>query len=89
MTLADLQKLTPAFDWAAYFKTTGTPRAELNVEQPKFMQEIERELRETSLADWKAYLKWHLLRTAAPALSAAFVEESFDFYGRTLSGTKE
>jgi endothelin-converting enzyme/putative endopeptidase len=42
-----------------------------------------------SLENWKAYLSWHLLRAEAPLLSKAFVEESFDFYGRTLSGQKE
>ena len=40
------------------------------------------------LADWKAYLKWHLLDTSAPSLSSAFVNEDFRF-SSTLSGAKE
>ena len=38
------------------------------------------------LADWKIYLRWHLIHSAAPALSAKFVDENFNFYGRTLTG---
>ncbi len=39
--------------------------------------------------DWKTYLRWHTLHYAAPMLSSAFVNEDFDFYGRTLTGAKE
>ena len=39
--------------------------------------------------DWKTYLRWHLVHNAAEALSTPFVNENFDFYGRTLNGTKE
>ncbi len=41
------------------------------------------------LDDWKIYLRWHLIHSAAPALSAKFVDENFNFYGRTLTGAKE
>ena len=41
------------------------------------------------LADLKAYLRWHVLSNAAPALSPAFVNENFAFYGRTLRGVPE
>ena len=34
---------------------------DMNVDQPKFMQEFDRQLQQTSLADWKVYLKWQLL----------------------------
>ena len=39
--------------------------------------------------EWKTYLTWHLLHSEAPLLPAAFVEENFDFYGKTLTGAKE
>ncbi len=41
------------------------------------------------LDDWKTYLRWHLAHDAADGLSSAFVNENFDFYGKTLNGTKE
>lgn len=85
----DLQKMAPAVDWKTYFQTAGISTADLNVDQPKFMEEVNRQFRETALADWKTYLKWQLLHSAAPALSSAFVEENFNFYDRFLGGTQE
>jgi endothelin-converting enzyme/putative endopeptidase len=46
-------------------------------------------LEEVSIDDWRAWLLSHVLRSAAPYLSEAFVEANFDFYGRTLNGTPE
>ena len=50
---------------------------------------MNRQLTATPLADWKIYLRWHLIHAAAPILSDAFVQENFNFYGKRLSGTKE
>ena len=36
-----------------------------------------------------AWLTWHVLTRSAPLLRPAFVDENFDFYGRTLSGQPE
>jgi endothelin-converting enzyme/putative endopeptidase len=88
-TFADLRGLAPRLDWDAYFKAAGLPGAGLDVQEPKFLQEVDRQLRETPLGTWKSYLKWHLLHSAADSLSRPFVEESFGFYGRHLNGAKE
>ena len=62
-----MQGLTPDFSWREYFKALNVdPGVAFNVDQPKFMQEFERQLQETSLADWKTYLTWQVLSTAAP-----------------------
>ena len=90
MKLDDAQKLTPDFNWPEYFKALDVdPGVALNVDQPKFMQEFQRQLKQTSLADWKTYLTWQVLSTAAPALSAPFVQEDFAFNQQYLQGTKE
>ena len=88
-TFADLQKMVPHFDWAAYYQRTGIAQADLNVDQPKFMQELERQLTQTPLPVWKTYLKWQLLTSAAKSLSDPFVQENFAFYGKYLSGASE
>ena len=88
-TFADLQKLTPRFDWSGYFKAGRLPKAELNVQEPKFLQEVDRQLAETPLPDWKTYFKWQVLHNAAPDLSAAFVDENQAFYGKYLGGAQE
>src|SRR6266567_8704985 len=51
----DLKKMAPAFDWDTYFLAAGISHADLNVAEPKFMQEADRQFRETSLAEWKTY----------------------------------
>ena len=90
MKLDDLQKLTPDFNWPEYFKTGNLdPSVAINVDQPKFMQEVQRQLKETSLADWKTYLTWQALDTAAPSLSTPFVQEDFAFNQQYLQGATE
>jgi putative endopeptidase len=90
MPPAELEKLAPAFDFAGYFKAVGAPKpAEVNVGQPDFFRGLNGLLASAQAPELQTYLRWHLVRTAAPSLSKAFVDESFDFYGRTLTGAKE
>jgi endothelin-converting enzyme/putative endopeptidase len=89
MTVADLQKLTPAFSWQAYYTANGLPQGALNANEPEFLKEMDRQLGATVLQDWKTYLSWHLLNAAAPFLSRPFVEEDFAFKGAYLGGAKE
>jgi predicted metalloendopeptidase len=90
MVPAELQTLTTHFVWADYFHQAGFPDiAAVNLEQPKFFKQLDQMLASVSLADWKTYLRWHLVHDAAPLLSSKFVNENFDFYGMTLQGTKE
>jgi putative endopeptidase len=86
---ADLDKLTPSFDWVKYFDAAHMPRNALNVTQPKFLQQVEKELATTPLPQWKAYLQWHVLNAAADSLSQPFVEENFAFNGKFLTGATE
>ena len=89
MTFAAMQKIAPHFDWAAYFDGAGLPRADLNVAEPAFLTELDRQLVQLPLDGWKTYLQWHLLNAAAPSLSEAFVQADFDFFGAYLGGAKE
>jgi putative endopeptidase len=87
---ADLAKLTPDFSWGDYFAGFGLPRnLEINVAHPEFFQAMDKMLVEVPVADWKTYLRWHLITDASTALSSKFEEESFNFYGKTLQGRKE
>ncbi len=89
-TFAQLQAMAPHVDWASYFKHKQIPTGiDMNVDQPKFMQEVDRQMQQTPLPDWKVYLKWQLLDSVANSLSAPFVEENFAFNGKYLAGTTE
>lgn len=85
----DLKKMAPAVDWSGYFDGARISHADLNVSEPKFLQEVDRLVRETPLSDWKTYLRWQFLHAAADTLSDPFVNENFAFYGQYLSGSKE
>ncbi|HEY2462208.1 MAG TPA: M13 family metallopeptidase [Candidatus Acidoferrum sp.] len=90
MTIAELQPLTPDFTWATYFKEMGKPDLQqVNVGQPDFFKALDTQLIATPIDDWKAYFRWHVLNASANALPDKFVQEEFDFRGRTMSGAKE
>jgi putative endopeptidase len=90
MEAQQLKTLTPDFSWPAYFQNIAAPPiVAVNISQPKFFEALDRQLKDVPLADWKTYLRWHLAHAAAPGLSSKFVQEDFDFFSRTLQGTKE
>ncbi len=88
-SFAALQKLTPNFNWTTYYRQQELRPGDVNVTEPKFIEELNRQLGATPIADWKTYLKWHLLNSAAPSLSDPFVDADFAFYGAYLNGSKE
>ncbi|MGE5413282.1 MAG: M13 family metallopeptidase [Syntrophomonadaceae bacterium] len=89
MTMAELQKLTPRYDWSAALRALDVKPGDVNVAEPKFLEEVERQLGAVPVADWKTYLDWQLLDFASPSLSKPFVEENFAFNGAYLAGQKE
>jgi endothelin-converting enzyme/putative endopeptidase len=87
--VAELEKLAPAFDWKTYLAGMGIADTEvLNASQPDFLKAMSAELKRRPLADWKRYLRWHLVNSQARYLSRPFVEEDFAFNDRVLSGTE-
>jgi len=90
LPLSEIKTLTPDWPWESYLHAIGAPPVEqINIRQPEFFKAMNQELGTVPLADWKVYLRWHLIHTYAPALPDKFVDENFDFYERKLSGTKE
>jgi putative endopeptidase len=90
MALKDLDDFTPNFSWDRYFREIGAPSlASADVGQLDFFKEVNAALASVPLSDWKIYLRWHLVHAAVRALPQKFVEENFNFYGKTLTGTKE
>jgi endothelin-converting enzyme/putative endopeptidase len=84
------QALTPSFSFATYLLDLGAPEfTALNVASPDFFNALDVELKTVSLDDLKTYLRWHLAHSQVEALPEPFVDEDFNFYGKTLQGTKE
>ncbi|HET8616540.1 MAG TPA: M13-type metalloendopeptidase [Actinomycetales bacterium] len=87
-----LSELSPGVDWSAWLAGAQAPESTLDevvVRQPSFVEAWARALVEVPLDDWKVWLSWHLVHSAAPYLSSDVVTENFDFYGRTLTGAEE
>jgi putative endopeptidase len=90
MSTTELAAKVPAFPFAAYFaeRRIGGPAAsEIIVGQPKFFEGLQGQLAARPLNDWKAYLRYKVLRNAGPYLTAAFEQEVFRFYSTELQGT--
>ena len=89
-TTKELIDMSPAFDWRSYFKAAGVgDPGEINVNQPVFVREISVLLKEVPVDEWKIYLKWNLINGTAVYLSDDFVNASFDFYGKAMTGTDQ
>ena len=89
MSLAKLKALTPSFDWDLYLKLVHAPATpHYIVTSPEFFKNIETMLNQHPIEHWKTYLRWQMLHGNANALSTSFVDESFDFFGRTLYGAQ-
>ena len=79
-----------AFRWDDYLAGSGAPASPwVNVTEPAFLAELDRQLAAQPLSAWKTYLRWHRVRAASPYLSAPFQKASFAFYAATLRGAKE
>ncbi|MFL6449049.1 MAG: M13 family metallopeptidase [Bryobacteraceae bacterium] len=90
MTKEQLEALSPQFNFNRFFTELGTPEfTKLNVAVPDFMKGFNSLLQTQSFGDLKDYLVWQYLNASSRLLPNNFVDETFDFYGRTLAGTKE
>jgi len=89
MKVAEAEALAPNFHLDRYFAVSGAPAfTELNVGNPDYFKQMNAVVESTSLDDWKVYMTWHMLNSAAPWLSDAFVQENFKF-SKAITGQKE
>ncbi len=86
---AGLDALAPGIDWDAFLAGMQAPARTFSavvVRQPGYLTALGEALQHEPVEAWRDWLAWHVVHAHAPYLSSAFVEENFDFYGRTLSG---
>ena len=87
-TRQDFATRAPGLDWTGFFAAAGLEsRPVFVVWQPGAVTGISRLVAEEPLETWKDYLAFRAIEHASPFLPKAFVAESFDFYGRVLTGT--
>lgn len=90
MAVVDLKKEVPSLDWDTFFATVGLKNLkDINVAQMESVKEVAAIINTIPLREQIAYLQWKLIDGSASYLGDKFVAQNFDFYGKTLSGTKE
>lgn len=90
MKVEELSKIAPNFNWVAYYKDLKYPGFEiLNVAPPDYFREVNRQLVSEPVANWKTYLRFHVVDSFSPYMSSKFVDENFSFYRKYLRGAKE
>jgi putative endopeptidase len=90
MTWPALQTNAPEFPWGSWHAALRAPDGafdEVVVRQPAFVLAAAKLWAELPLEQWQAWLSIRTASAAADYLHEAVVDEDFDFYGRTLSGT--
>lgn len=89
LELTGLQEKAPRLPWKRYLTARRVGAVtEINVTAPDFAARVSELVEKTPAADWRAYLRWHLLHGTASALPRRFLQEDFDF-GRAFSGAKQ
>ncbi|EQD45711.1 zinc metalloprotease, partial [mine drainage metagenome] len=88
--LEELERDYPNLRWREYLRARGGVTSDyLVLGQPEFYERLNQLVHALPPETWITYLRWHLLRAAAPWLSTAFETENFEFYHRTLQGQPE
>ena len=88
-SFSELKQLAASFNWPLWIQSSNTPAKVLDqviIRQPSYLEGLSKLFAAFDLPKWRSWLSWHVLSGASPYLSAAFVNENFNFYGTTLSG---
>ena len=90
MSLAELQALTPGYDWKRYMAQAGLAGVDrIVVTTNTAFPKLARIYAETPLETIKAWEAFRVADNAAPLLSKPFVDASYAFRNKTLSGQPE
>ncbi len=87
-SMDELKQLAPNMPWDLYLSSIGIKGiSNVIVGQPDFFTEVNKDLHDVAIADWKTYLRWALINPTSDNLSDTFVNEHFHFFGNVLYGT--
>jgi putative endopeptidase len=89
MDRSSIEALAPHFNWKLWAESSATPDkvlASAVIRQPSFFTGVSALMEDFDAFAWSSFLAFRTLSQSAAYLSSPFVEENFDFYGRTLSG---
>ncbi len=89
LTVASFTKQTPGINWADQLTKYGVKGQDtILVQSPVFFRSLDSLVAATPIEDLRTYMRWNILKGAAPYLSDAFVKQNFAF-SKILTGQKE
>jgi putative endopeptidase len=87
MDFASMEALAPAYDWKGAFQLLRVPTTvAVNVSEPEFLKEFNRQLQNVPVKTWKTWLRWRVIDDRADYLGKPFYDEWFHFERTVLSG---
>ena len=90
LALDELDRLTPQFQWSAFFdRLAADPVDSVVVGQPDFLKKMNELLAQQDVSTIKDYLKYNVINEAADHLNHEIVNRNFEFYGKVIQGTDE
>ena len=90
LTAAELAELMPQFAWDSYLTEAGIADIDgVVVFMVDYLKALDGIIQDTSMDDWKTYLKWSVLNESAGLLNEELDRQNFEFYSKTLRGTEE
>ena len=90
VAVADLPEVMPNFAWGAYLAEAGIADiTSVVVTQMDYQKALDGIIVDTSMDDWKTYLKWSVLNGSAGLLNEELDHQNFAFYSKTLRGIEE
>lgn len=90
LSLAEMKSLMPEFDWDSFIQSSGFDAPEhMIIMQKDFLAAIDRIIANTSLDNWKTFLKWGLVNSSASMLNQELDQANFEFYSKVLYGVEE
>jgi len=87
MTVAQFGTTTPNINWENVLPELGITKADsVIVGQPEYYVALNKVVKNYTIEDWKAYLKFSLVNAEAPYLSKSINDANFHFYGAVMNG---
>ena len=89
-SISDLKTLVPSIDWSNYLQSIGAKNVDtVIISEIRYFEVLENIFKENNVEDWKHYLRWSALNSAAGMLSEEIETANWEFYGKELRGAKE
>ena len=81
LTLAELKKLAPDFDFSVYLNhVTTRPIETLNVADPDYVKSVDKLINSLTVESWKEFFRWRILSEQLLALPQEYRHEKYVFW---------